>query len=243
MKKYRVADVIYADTSAAFDRLSHGILLGKLYLECGVHGNAWKILKAWTTKRRQFVSWNGESSEEVDVTSSCMQGSSLGTTLWNVYFNEVCVCLEKWIEELEIEGCTSFVYADDVKIVYVPTPENVWKINVLLQRLQVKMDELHLKFNALKCHVLTLGSIRNMRYDVIMKNEEGNDEVLVRTMVERDLGVQVDSDGSFETQIKKCIGTAKATAKIMSRIFRKCDFITKVQLYESHIFSRMSYVS
>ena len=61
------------------------------------------------------MSWNGESSEEVDVTSSCMQGSSLGTTLWNVYFNEVCVCLEKWIEELEIEGCTSFVYADDEK--------------------------------------------------------------------------------------------------------------------------------
>ena len=243
MKKYGIVDVIYADTSAAFDRLSHGILLDKLFYECGVHGKAWNILKAWTSKRKQFVSWNNKSSDEFEVTSSCMQGSSLGTTLWNCYFNEVCESLDKWNEELDIEGFAFFVYADDVKIIYVPTPENVWKINILLRRLQAKMESLHLKFNALKCHVLTLGSIRNLRYDVVMKNEQGKEEVLIRTTVERDLGVQIDSDGSFETQIKKCIGTAKATAKIMSRIFKKADFITKVQLYESHVFSRMSYAS
>ena len=92
--------------------------------------------------------WNGESSQEFEVTSSCMQGSSLGTTLWNVYFNEVCDCIETWIEELEIEGCTFFVYADDVKIIYYPSASNIRKINELLRRLQAKMDELLLKFNA-----------------------------------------------------------------------------------------------
>ena len=243
MTKYGVADVIYADTSAAFDRLSHGILLDKLYHECGVFGKPWYWLKAWTSDRRQFVSWNGESSEEFNITSSCMQGSSLGTTLWIIYFNEVCECLDKWITELEIEGCTFFVYADDVKIVFYPSASNVRKINILLKRLQAKMEELKLKFNASKCKVLTLGGWRNPRYDIIMTNEEGIEEPLERSTVERDLGLQVDADGSFKTQARKCIGVAKSTAKIMSRIFRKADFVTKVQLYEAHIFSRMSYAS
>ena len=243
MTKYGVADVIYADTSAAFDRLSHGILLDKLYHECGVYGKPWYWLKAWTSNRRQFVSWNGESSKEFNITSSCMQGSSLGTTLWIIYFNEVCECLDKWITELEIEGCTFFVYADDVKIVFYPSASNVRKINILLKRLQAKMEELKLKFNASKCKVLTLGGWRNPRYDIIMTNEEGIEEPLERSTVERDLGLQVDADGSFRTQARKCIGVAKSTAKIMSRIFRKADFVTKVQLYEAHIFSRMSYAS
>ena len=243
MKKHGRADVIYADTSAAFDRLSHGILLDKLFHEFGVYGTAWYFLKAWTTDRKQFVYWNGESSETVEVTSSCMQGSALGTTLWNCYFNEVCHKLDEWIAELDLEDAAFFVYADDLKLIFVPTPENTWKINVLLEKLQNKMEELKLKFNATKCHVLTLGNIKNRRYDVIMKNEEGSPEVLVRSNVERDLGIQIDSDGTFETQIKKSIGIAKASSKILSRIFKKSDFITKVQLYEAHIFSRLSYAS
>ena len=243
MSTYGAVDVIYADTSAAFDRLSHGKLLDKLFHSCGVYGKPWYWVKSWTTKRRQFVFWNGESSQEFDVSSSCMQGSSLGTTLWNIYFNEVCECIETWIEELEIEGCTFFVYADDVKILYFPSASNVLKINELLRRLQAKMDELLLKFNASKCKILTLGGWKNPRYDVFMTNEDGVRERLERTTVERDLGLQVDADGSFSTQTKKCIGVAKSTAKIMSRIFKKADFVTKVQLYEAHIFSRLSYAS
>ena len=243
MKRKGRCDVIYADTSAAFDRLSHGILLDKLYYDCGVYGQPWFWLRGWTTKRKQFVHWNSESSHQVEVTSSCMQGSCLGTTMWIIYFNEVAECLERWITELEITDCDFFIYADDLKICFYPSPENIWKINILLQRLQKKMDDLHLKFNALKCHVLTLGSIRNLRYDIMMKDEDGILKVLQRTTVERDLGLQVDSDGTFSTHIKKCIGVAKATAKIMNRIFRVADFITKVQIYESHIFSRLAYAS
>ena len=131
-------------------------------------GKAWRALEAWTSNRLQFVYWNGVSSDAFDITSSCMQGSSLGTTLWNCYFNEVACLLDEWIEELEIVGCDFWIYADDLKV----------------------------------C-----------------------------------------SDGSFKTQAKKALSVAKATAKILTRACRGVDFVTKVQLWEAHIYARMAYGS
>ena len=242
MRNYAAVDVIYADTSAAFDRLSHGLLMDKLFHQCGIQGNVWKTIKAWTTNRRQFVRWNGVDSEKIPVTSSCMQGSCLGTTCWNVYFNEILFKIEEWIDELKIEGASVYVYADDVKIVYPAIEENIPKINELLKRLQKLMDDHYLKFNADKCSVLTLGDI-NPNLPVYMKNDAGQEIPLKRTQVERDLGVLVDSDGSFKSHIKKSLSIAKATVKILSKIFFKTSFDDKKKLYHAYVFSRMSYGS
>ena len=242
MRDYGAVDVIYADTSAAFDRLSHGLLLDKLFHQCGITGNLWKTIKSWTTNRTQFVRWNDVDSEEIPVTSSCMQGSCLGTTCWNVYFNEILYKIEEWIDELEIEGASFYVYADDIKIIYPAIEENIPKINELLRRLQKLMDEHYLKFNADKCSVLTLGDI-NPNLDVFMTNDSGETIALKRTKVERDLGVLVDSDGTFNSHIKKSLAIAKATIKILSKIFFKASFDDKKKLYHAYVFSRMSYGS
>ena len=242
MRNYGAVDVIYADTSAAFDRLSHGLLMDKLFHQAGIQGNAWKIIKTWTTGRRQFVRFNGVDSEEIPVTSSCMQGSCLGTTCWNVYFNDILFKIEAWIEELNIEGASFYVYADDVKIIYPAIEENIPKVNELLKRLQAEMEANHLKFNAEKFSVLTLGE-GNPNLAVNMKNDAGEMVPIKRTNVERDLGILVDANGSFSSQIKKSLSIAKATVKILSKIFFKSSFDDKKKLYHAYIFSRMSYGS
>ena len=243
VRVYGAVDVIYADTSAAFDRLSHGPLLDMLFHDCGVYGSAWHFLKSWLTGRKQFVKWNGQTSEEMTVSSSCMQGSCLGTTLWNVYFNGVLKKLEMWIDELKIVGCTFFVYADDIKICFPAIPENYPKINELMLRLQNEMKRLKLKFNALKCAVLTIGGDKNPKRNVYMSGENDELVILKRSEAERDLGVMVDSDGSFKTHVKKALGVAKATMKILRRIFKKAAYEDKVKLYHAYIFSRMGYGS
>ena len=196
-------------------------------------------MKSWVTGRKQFVKFNGQTSEEMSVSSSCMQGSCLGTTLWNVYFNGVLEKLEEWIDELKIIGCTFFVYADDIKICFPAIPENYAKINILMLRLQTEMKRLKLKFNALKCAVLTIGGNKNPKRIIYMTDEDGKLVTLKRSEVERDLGVMVDSDGSFKTHINKSLGVAKATMKILRRIFRKASFEDKVKLYHAYIFSRV----
>ena len=235
-------DVIYMDTSAAFDRLSHGIILDKLYHDCGIAGKLWLWLKAWLTDREQFVRLNGHDSTTIKVTSSCMQGSCLGTTLWNIYINEVCWLIESWIEDLEITDCCFFFYADDVKIAFFPSEHNVKQMNRLLKMLSKEMRNLHLAFNPSKCSVLSLG-YSNPKRDLYLPNDKGEDVLLKRVECERDLGLQVSSDGMFQEHIKKSLHVASLTSRFLAKIFHTSTWGTKVQLYYGLIFSRMSYAS
>ena len=235
-------DTIYADTSCAFDRLSHGVFLDKLYFECGIYGKLWKLIQAWTSNRQQFVFWNGCKSRMEDVTSSCLQGSCLGTTSWNIYFNSICFKLDQWIEELQITNCSFWLYADDLKISFVPTRKNVRKVNIMLQRLQDEMDKLKVHFNPEKCAVLTFGN-SNPERKIYMRDPNGEKIELKRTKSERDLGLLVDSDGSFSSAIERGIKIATASMKILRKIFEVTNYKTKVMLYHSHIFSRLAYCS
>ena len=242
MSRRSMCDVVYMDTSAAFDRLSHGILLDKLYHQCGIAGKLWLWLQAWLTDRWQFVRLNGHDSTKIPVTSSCMQGSCLGTTLWNIYINDVCFMIEQWIEDYEIEDCCFFLYADDIKIAYYPSELNTKKINKLLKNLSREMRELYLNFNPDKCSVLTLG-YNNPCLEVFLPNDKGERVSLKRVECERDLGLQVSSDGIFSKHLEKSLNTAKFTARFLSKIFHTSTWGTKVQLYYGLIFSRMSYAS
>ena len=235
-------DVIYMDTSAAFDRLSHGILLDKLYHQCGIAGKLWLWLKAWMTDREQFVRLNGHDSSTIPVTSSCMQGSCLGTTLWNIYINEVCWLIETWIEDLEITDCCFFFYADDVKIAFYPSEHNTKQMNRLLKMLSKEMERLHLAFNPDKCSVLSLG-FNNPKNDLFLPNKDGNRVLLKRVECERDLGLQVSSDGMFQKHIEKSLHVGSLTSRFLAKIFHTSTWGTKVQLYYGLIFSRMSYAS
>ena len=244
MRKKGAVDVVYADTSAAFDRLSHGILLDKLYHEAGVAGKALAWIKAWLTGRKQFVKMGKFKSRVEDVTSSCLQGSCLGTTLWNVYINQLCFQIEDMIKDLGIpEGeCHFWLYADDIKIAFFPSADNARKVNRLLKMICKEMTNLHLAFNPSKCSVLTMG-VNNPRYRLYMQDPTGNNTLLKRVKVERDLGLMVDADGSFNTMYNKGLQTAKTTAKFLSKVFEKAVWRVKLQTYHSHVFSRMAYAS
>ena len=242
MARRGACDVIYMDTSAAFDRLSHGLILDKLYHQCGIGGKLWLWLKAWMTNRWQFVRLNGHDSKKIPVTSSCMQGSCLGTTLWNVYINEVCWLIEKWIDDYEITDCAFFFYADDVKIAFFPSDHNVRQMNRLLRNLTKEMDRLYLAFNPDKCSVLTMG-FSNPCLDLFLPDSNGENVKLTRVTCERDLGLQVSSDGVFSKHIEKSLHTSTLTSKFLARIFHTSTWGTKVQLYYGLIFSRMAYAS
>ena len=242
MTRRGMVDVVYADTSAAFDRLSHGILLDKLYHECGIAGNLWKWMRAWLSNRVQFVRIGKNRSRNIEVTSSCLQGSCLGTTCWNIYINQLCFLIEETIYDLDIEDCCFWFYADDFKLAYYPSESNVRKVNKLLKIICKEMRLLHLAFNPAKCSVLTMGK-KNKKHQIYMQDDAGKDVLLSRVTTERDLGLMVDADGSFRTMRERSLRLAETTAKFLSRVFKVHVWNTLVQTYHSHVFSRLSYAS
>ena len=149
-----VVDAIYLDFWKAFDTVPHRRLTGKLEAY-GIGGNILEWINAFLTGRSQVVQINGVNSESAKVISGIHQGSVLGPLLFVVYINDL----------LDNINSTGLLFADDTKKFRKFTSEDDAK---LLQQDIALLEEWSkiwlLKFNADKCHVLTMGKFENIRH-------------------------------------------------------------------------------
>ena len=98
---------IFIDLRKAFDTVNHNILLMKL--EHGMRDSALLWFESYLSKRKQFVSINGEHSELREVSCGVPQGSVLGPLLFLIYING----LPNISNKLDI-----FFFADDTNVYY-----------------------------------------------------------------------------------------------------------------------------
>ena len=85
-KKLTVA--AFLDLRKAFDVMNHRILLNKLK-NAGITGTAIQWFESYLTDRKQYVCWNGYSSDVLSVKQGVPQGSVLGPTLFSIYYDIV----------------------------------------------------------------------------------------------------------------------------------------------------------
>ena len=108
-------DIIYLDISKAFDTVSHGILLEKLW-SIGITGVLWSWFKNYLTNHYQRVSIKNCYSELLPVVSGVPQGSILGPLLFLVYIND----MSSYIQHSQI-----FKFADDINYISSISDQNI----------------------------------------------------------------------------------------------------------------------
>ena len=84
-------DIVYLNYSKAFDSMPHQRLLNTIQ-SYGIPGSLFKWLKSYLTNRRQCVQVNcvqvnGAESKWRDILNGVLQGSVLGSILFNIYIN------------------------------------------------------------------------------------------------------------------------------------------------------------
>ena len=80
---------VFIDLKKAFDTIDHTLLLQKLNTVDGIKGiaNAW--LDSYLKERSQYVFYNNENSEPMNMCCGVPQGSILGPKLCILYINDM----------------------------------------------------------------------------------------------------------------------------------------------------------
>ena len=99
---------VFIDLRKAFDTVNHEILLVKLE-HYGIRGKVLNWFQSYLSNRKQYVSFNGHSSELLEINGGVPQGSVLGPLLFLIYINDLP----------NISKVLNFyLFADDTNIYY-----------------------------------------------------------------------------------------------------------------------------
>ena len=101
--------VASVDCSAAFDSISHDILLRKLERSCGIQGTALSLMQTYLEGRMQRTKLSGDRvSEWMPIKSGVPQGSVLGPLLFSLYTADI---------GHYVTAAKLVVFADDITLV------------------------------------------------------------------------------------------------------------------------------
>lgn len=224
-------DTIYTDFSKAFDRVRHDILLFKLY-KFGFHSKVLNWLRSYLCNRVCTVCVDGCYSSSYFPTSGVPQGSILGPLLFNIFVNDIGMCLK---------NSKYLMYADDLKIFKsIRTLNDVALLQEDLDRIAIWSKVNELPFNTNKCFKMTFHRCRsaiNASYRIYCQDLE---EVFEYS----DLGVVFDIKFSFKSHLDFIISKAYSMFYFIRRNISKfSDPYTKKALFSAFVRSKLEYAS
>ena len=128
---------IFLDLRKAYDTINHTILIKKLE-KYGIRGLPLQLLASYLTDRQQYTIVNQYKSKSRDVICGILQGSTLGTLLFNIYINDLPLA----------SNSTIHLFADDTNLTLSHS-----NVSILQQNIN---DELVNVSNWLKVNKITV---------------------------------------------------------------------------------------
>ncbi len=214
-------DVIYLDFAKAFDKVPHKRLIRKCEA-FGIKGKLLNWLGAFVSGRRQRVIVNGSTSSWSEVSSGVPQGSVIGPILFVMFINDMPNNIANFVS----------LFADDTKLFgKSTTAADCTSLQSDLHKLQQWSETWNLKFNKEKCQTLHLG--KNNGKNIYIMGSQQDAVSLQETVAERDLGIIIDNELSFNTHITQAIKKANKIVGMIRRTFTHLDYDVFKQLFTS----------
>ena len=227
-------DIIYTDFSKAFDRVPHWNLMEKVS-SLGIKDKVGGWLTDFLTDRFQRVRIEDSNSSWTLVRSGVPQGSVLGPVLFLLYIND----LPNALEDNSIK-----LFADDAKLDNsITCDEDTVSLQRNLNNMVDWSEKWSLTLNTNKCKVLHLSRSANAKkQSYYMMNPDGA-IILEEVHHEKDLGVYIDSNLSFEVHVNKAVLTANKITGIIKRNFKYMGEEIFLNLYKTLVRPYLEYSS
>ena len=212
-------DCIYMDFRKAFDVVPHRRLLGKL-ASYGISTEICEWTRAFLYDRFQTVTVNGKQSSEKPVISGIPQGSVLGPMLFVIFIND--------LPESVLKPSFAFLFADDTKAFrFIKSSDDCKQLQEDLDRLSEWSATWLIGYNTDKCKHMHIGRDKgDTKYYV-------NGEALKYTAVEKDIGVHVDDQLTFDKHIRLKCKKATSMFALVRRTFKFLDEHMFQHLYKA----------
>ena len=216
-------DCMYLDFRKAFDAVPHRRLLHKIE-GYGVKGNVLKWVTDFLSNRSQYVALNDVASNDTPVTSGVPQGSVLGPTLFIYYINDLPEVVDSLIK----------IFADDTKSYdKVESVDDNHKLQKCIDNLVKWSQDWMLGFNCDKCKCLHLGKNNKKHTYTIQQGKERNN--MGTTLLEKDLGVNIDPKLDFGEHINIQCKKAKRLSGMIIRTFENKTANILIPIFNSLI--------
>lgn len=211
-------DCIYTDYSKAFDRIDHSLLLRKL-LRLGIHGDLFRWVSSYVSRRTQAVVINGFTSSWMEIPSGVPQGSLLGPLLFVIFINDVESCFHH---------SQLFLFADDMKIALrIDDAHDQLRLQSDLHRLDTYCYANKLDLNVSKCYLISFTRKRCPSLcDYMLKGMR-----LDRVSQVRDLGVIHDEKLLFDVHIDHIISKANKSMGFLIRMSKNFKILYCAYVY------------
>jgi len=157
-----------------------------------------------------------------DVNSGIPQGTVIGPASFLSFINDLPDNILSHI----------YLFADDTKLYNgVQNLDDCKQLQADVDELDIWSTKWFLRFNRTKCKIMSVGN-SHVQYAYSMKDKDGIDINLERSVLERDLGVLVDEKFSFSDHIYKASCKANNVMAVIIRTYTDLDKDCFLLLYD-----------